>query len=155
MKKILAITLVCLLVLPFLSVQAVSAQGPKTIYCDQMIVYPLTPTEDPHWIGTLSGCGLAGTVEFWETPSNFVVGKTEHYFEIFKITTPTGIISGWDNGVWNFSTFKFRAEGRVTAADGEWADLVGYKLHEMGTTTDPNDPTATAIYGPSTMSLTP
>ncbi len=155
MKKIFAIALVCLLLLPFLSVHTVSAQGPKTIYCDQVIVYPLTPVEDPHWIGTLSGCGLAGTVEYWETSRNYIVGKTEHFFELFKITTPGGVISGWDNGVWNFSTFEFRAQGEVTAATGEWAYLLGYKFHESGTTTDPNAPGATSINGVSAMFLAP
>jgi hypothetical protein len=155
MKKILAITLICLLVLPALTVQAVSAKaaGPKIIHCDQMIVFDTINSD--HWIGTLSGCELAGTIEYWETDQNYVVGKTEHFFEIFKITTPNGVISGWDNGVWNFSTFKFRAEGRVTAAYGDWAFLLGYKFHEMGTTTDPFDPNATVIYGPSTMFLAP
>jgi hypothetical protein len=99
-------------------------------------------------------------VEYWETDANYVVGakggKVEHYFEIFKITTATGEIWGHEKGVYNFmSNFKFNADGWVTSATGEWASLVGYKFHEIGWTTDPNDPNATAIYGPSTMFLAP
>ncbi len=39
--------------------------------------------------------------------------------------------------VWNFATFKFRANGWVTKASPQWAGLVGAKFHEMGTTSDP------------------
>jgi hypothetical protein len=154
MKKFLVLTLICVLVLPLMWVQPVSAggKGLKNISCDQMIVYDWGAGSN-HWVGNLSGCPIAGTVEYWETDLNFSVGKTEHFFEEFLITTPTGTISGMEKGIWNFATFKFRAEGWVTKATGEWTYLVGYKFHEMGTTTDPN--IGTAIYGPSTMFLTP
>jgi hypothetical protein len=160
MKKLLTATFIGVLVLSFLVVPAVSAQaaGPKVIRCDQMIVFDFINSD--HWVGSLTGCAIAGTVEYWETDQNYVVGakggKVEHYFEIFKITTASGVIWGHEKGVYNFmSNFKFNADGWVTSATGNWAYLVGYKFHEIGWTTDPNDPTATAIYGPSSMFLAP
>lgn len=99
------------------------------------VVFPECP--DCHWAGTISG-DIVGTIELWEIWDKiFVVGSTEHYFETFKITTSTGVISGVDQGLWNFATFKFRANGWVTEATGDWAYLVGYKVHEMGTTSAP------------------
>ena len=155
MKKLLTATFIGVLVLSFLAMPAGSAQaaGSKIFHCDQMIVSGLSSAAD--WVGNLTGCKIAGEVYYWETDQNYVVGGTEHFFETFLITTATGTISGVEMGIWNFSTFKFRAEGWVTAADGEWAYLVGYKFHEMGTTTDPFDPNALAVYGPSTMFLAP
>jgi hypothetical protein len=160
MKKFLALTLICVLVLPLMSVQPVSAggKGPQIIRCDQLIASGLSNAAD--WVGTLSGCAIAGDVYYWETDQNYVTGakggKVEHYFENFLITTPTGTISGAEKGIYNFSSnFKFSADGWVTGATGAWTYLVGYKFHEIGWTTDPFDPNATALYGTSTMFLAP
>ena len=152
MRKVFAASLLLILALLFTTVGTVSAKpkNPKSFKCDQVITFDTVNSD--HWIGTLSNCNIEGTVEYWETDQNYVVGKTEHFFELFQITTATGTIKGYDNGVWNFSTFKFRANGRVTEADGAWADLVGLKFHEMGVTTSPEFP---VIVGPSTMSLMP
>ncbi len=83
------------------------------------------------------------------------MGKTEHFFEKFVITTDGGdIIKGDDNGVWNFPTFKFRANGWVAEASGSSSYLVGYKLHEIGVTTAfPPPPGVTTITGWATMFL--
>jgi hypothetical protein len=89
------------------------------------------------WHGTITG-DITGTIWFWETDRNRFPGHTEHFFEVFLITGGDGSISGYDNGVWNFATFKFRAEGRVTAASGGWTGLVGRKYFESGRTSDPN-----------------
>jgi hypothetical protein len=151
MRKVLAVTLICILALLFTSVGAVSAKAnvSRSFGCDQLIIFDTFNSD--HWVGTLSGCDLAGKVEYWETDQNYVVGKTEHFFETFTITPDAGgVINGVDAGVWNFSTFKFRANGWVTDATGPWTSLVGYKFHEMGTTTSPDLP---VVYGPSTMSL--
>jgi hypothetical protein len=154
MKKIVALTLICVLVLPLMSACAVFT-APKTIRCDQLIVFDRKNSD--HWIGTLSGCAIAGKVEYWETPQNYVTGakgeKVEHYFETFTITTATGVIEGVDKGIYNLSSnFKFNADGSVTSATGAWTYLVGYKFHEIGWTTDPN---INPISGPSTMFLAP
>lgn len=90
------------------------------------------------WHGTVQG-DINGTVAFWETAANYVVGTTEHFFEVFTIWPDEGgSINGVDAGIWNFSTFKFRASGRVTDTSPEWTPLLGYKYFEMGTTSDPN-----------------
>jgi len=87
-----------------------------------------------HWVGPVTGCDIEGTLEVFETPANFFPGQTEHFFETFILTTDSGVISGVDNGVWAFNTFKFRANGWITQATGDWSYLVGYKLHESGYT---------------------
>jgi hypothetical protein len=148
MKKILAMTLVGLLVLPFMSACSSSTQ-PKSIKCDQMISIDGS-LPDPHWIGTLTGCELEGTVEYWETDLNFRVHGIEHFYETFKITTATGVITGVDAGDWDLiSTFKFTADGWVKDATGDWQYLEGYKFYETGITEG-----TTVLSGPSTMSLT-
>jgi hypothetical protein len=155
MKKIFALTLIIVLALSFSTAGALAApKEPTHIVCDQMISIDIA-SDDPHWSGPLTGCELEGaTAEYWETSQNYIAGKTEHFFEIIKITTPEGVIEGYDVGVWNFSTFKFRAEGRITSATGRWAYMVGYKFHEIGTTTEVPPPEGiTVIYGPSTMSI--
>ncbi len=155
MRKPLAVTLVSILALLFTSVGAVAAQPNETepFVCKQDITFDLS-LPDPHWIGKLTECDLEGKVEFWETSQNYVVGKTEHFFEIFKITTATGVINGVDDGVWNFPTFKFRANGWVTDASGDWTYLVGYKVHEIGTTSEfPPPAGSTVVTGTGTMTL--
>jgi len=153
MKKVLMITLVGLLILTFMSACSSSAK-PKSITCDQMISFDTTKP-DPHWIGTLTGSELEGTVEYWETDLNFTVHQIEHFYETFKITTEKGVITGVDNGDWDLTTFEFTADGWVKDAKGDWAYLRGYKFHETGTTTKvPLPAGTTVISGPSTMSLT-
>ncbi len=161
MKKLLTATLICVLVLSFLAVQGASAKAaaPKIIRCKQMITSGISSAAD--WVGTLSRCAIAGDVYYWEVPGkDYVTGSKgrmiEHYFETFTITTATGTISGFENGVYLlYFPFLFQSNGRVTSATGEWTTLVGYKFHEMGTTNDPLDPNTTVLYGPSTMFLAP
>jgi hypothetical protein len=92
-----------------------------------------------HWEVALTG-DIDGTmyVHGDESVEWFFPGKTEHFFETW-ITYPDsgGWFSGTDGGVWSFVTFKFRANGWVTDASPEWRRLVGYKFHEVGTTTNP------------------
>jgi|GEM_PF-2836311 len=157
MRTVLAVALAAVLVLLFTSggVLAAQSNGPKIIKCDQFIA--LYADDDPiHWRGGLSNCALAGadvhyyaseTKEYWES------GKVAHFYEDFVIKPVTGgYISGYDDGLWTFSTWKFRAEGRVTDASDEWSYLIGYKFHEMGTT-DALTEEWDIIEGPSTMFL--
>ena len=134
-KRSLILIMVLMLTLLFLSITAVSAQPNKPMACVVDIAYD--PGVDPCWQGTVSDCPIAGDITVCENPAPVFRGKTEHFFEEFTIDTGKGVIKGIDAGVWNFSTFKFRVNGWVTSADGDWAYLVGYKLHEMGTTSDP------------------
>jgi hypothetical protein len=91
-------------------------------------------TDPLHWEGTVTG-DIEGDIVVTEGMPTFP-GKTEHFFETFVITTSGGdTIEGYDEGVWSFQTFKWRANGRVTIATGIWADMVGCKVHEIGMTT--------------------
>ena len=163
MKKVLAVTLIAVVALLLTSggVLAAQSNGPKIIKCDQFIaVYSTDP--EPHWRGTLSNCALDGAqVHYFgsSTKTGWESGKVAHFYEDFVILPESGgYIKGYDDGLWTFSTWKFRAEGRVTEASPEWSHLVGYKFHEMGTTDDPtllpSDPEEEwVLNGPSTMFL--
>jgi hypothetical protein len=136
-KRTFILIMALVLILLFLSMTAVSAQPNKPMEC--VVDAAFDPGVDPQcWHGMVSGCPIAGEVTICENPAIFP-GKTEHFFEEFTIHTGQGDIYGIDAGVWNFATFKFRANGWVTSATGDWAYLVGYKLHEMGTSSNPDD----------------
>jgi hypothetical protein len=157
MKKILAVALIAVVALLLTSagVSAAPSNGPKIIKCDQFIAVYLSDLE-PHWRGNLSNCFLGGAdVHYYGKPEGWFSGKVAHFYEDFVIYPKTGgYIKGYDDGLWNFgTTWKFRAEGRVTEASSEWSYLVGYKFHEMGTTDDANLPGWTVLKGPSTMFL--
>jgi len=137
----------CMLALP-----AAALADTEDIYRADVAIAIDLAASDAHWVGTATG-DIAGKVEFWETPDNYIVGKVMHFYESFKITTATGVIQGYDVGLWNFSMFKFRAEGRVTSATGDWAGLVGYKFHEMGYTTAFPPPDGHTISGTGSMFL--
>jgi hypothetical protein len=89
----------------------------------------------PYWTGTVSG-DISGSIILMENPATFP-GITEHFDESFTITTTDGvIIKGYDLGVYNLNTFKFRANGGVTEVSSPaWEYLVGYNMHFSGTTT--------------------
>jgi hypothetical protein len=142
--RVMAIALITftVLALTLVSAPAVSA---KTLKCDQIIYYNEWDEPGPnpnhpeleYWKGEITGA-ITGTCYFWETEKNYIVGKTEHFFEDFHIDLGDGWISGHDEGVWNFATFKFRANGWVTSASENYVYLIGSKFHEEGTTTNPD-----------------
>ena len=163
MKKVLAVTLIAVVALLLTSggVLAAQSNGPKIIKCDQFIaVYSTDP--EPHWRGTSA---TAPSMELKSTTTDRRRRRAgsparSHTSTRTSSSIPTsgGFIKGYDDGLWNFSTWKFRSEGRVTEASPEWSHLVGYKFHEMGTTDDPNllpsDPEVDwVLNGPSTMFL--
>jgi hypothetical protein len=96
-----------------------------------------------YWLGTVTGpdCSVAGTIRFDAVLAEYSYpGKTMHFVEEFTIWPDTGgVIRGKNWGVWNMSTFKFRAHGWVRDASDEWAHLIGYQYHEMGKTSNPAD----------------
>lgn len=118
-----------------LSMPCIRAQddGPALLHCTLAADVVWEPT--PHWVGTVSG-DISGSIVMMENPATFP-GMTEHFNESFTITTTDGIIiKGYDLGVYNLKTFKFRANGGITEVSSpDMQSLVGYKLHEMGTTT--------------------
>jgi hypothetical protein len=88
------------------------------------------------WIGTISG-DIVGVIVI--TPSSAIFpGSTEHFLETFEIVTGEGVvIRGYDEGVWNMKTGKFRSNGRITRVIdelGEMSYLVGYRVHISGVT---------------------
>ena len=89
----------------------------------------------PYWIGTVSG-DISGSIILMENPATFP-GTTEHFDESLTITTTDGVvIKGYDLGVYNLNTFKFRANGGITEVSSPaWEYLVGCDLHMSGTTT--------------------
>jgi len=89
----------------------------------------------PYWTGTVSG-DISGNIILMENPATFP-GATEHFDESLTITTTEGVvITGYDLGVYNLKTFKFRANGGITEVSSpDWEYLVGYNLHFRGTTT--------------------
>jgi len=124
------LALVCVLSMPGIKAQD---DEPELLFCTLEADVVWAPT--PHWVGTVSG-DISGSIVMMENPATFP-GMTEHFNESFTITTTDGVvIKGYDLGVYNLKTFKFRANGGITEVSApDLQYLVGYKLHEMGTTT--------------------
>jgi len=157
-KTAIVVSALAMLVLVILVAPAVWA---KTLKCDQTIYYndygvpgphPYHTAETGYWMGTITGA-LTGTVYFWElTPEPYLVGNVMHFSEDFYIDFGDGWVSGYDKGIWNFATFKFRATGWVTDTSANYAYLLGNKFHEEGITSSPNvlpiTGTGTCFIGP-------
>lgn len=135
-KKALILMVVLLLLL--VSMTAASAMPKDAGRMDCVISITYDPAVGDYWSGPVTGCALAGTIRFVESPDNYSADGLEYFFEDFTIWPDSGgVIYGKDSGVWDFTTFKFRAKGQVTSASKEWANLVGFKFVEMGRTSDP------------------
>jgi hypothetical protein len=127
MVTILVFTVMCL---TLVSVPTVSAQPNKPLRCEVEMAFDW---DSYQWIGTVSG-DIEGSITFTPEGATFP-GSTEHFFETWVIETDGGdVIKGYHKGVWSFKTFKFRTNGKVTSASGEWSHLVGRKVHSIGTT---------------------
>lgn len=128
----------------------VSAKGNAggTIDCALDITYA-DWGDGEYWFGQVYGpeCDVQGDIMFIEDEPS-LPGNTMHFVEEFTIWPSSasggGFIKGKDWGVWNFSTFKFRANGWVTDASPQWDYLVGAHYHEIGVTTEPGP----VIYAP-------
>lgn len=136
-KGLLKLITVLIVALLFMPISAVSAESNAPIECELNIIYDQYEPGVFYWLGTLSGCILEGTIRFDAVPDEYAEsGKVLHFVEEFTIHPDKGgEIKGKNWGVWNFSTFKFRANGWVRETSPGWADLVGAKYHEIGTTT--------------------
>ncbi|MGD2040799.1 MAG: hypothetical protein PVH11_08230 [Anaerolineae bacterium] len=132
--------IVLMVALLLVSSAAVAAQpsDSRAIECVLDIDY-----NGAYWFGTVTGprCSVEGTIRFDAVEDEyFYPGKTMHFVEEFTIwPSDGGEIYGKDWGVWNMTTFKFRAQGWVTDASDEWAHLVGSRYHEIGVTSNPDD----------------
>jgi len=159
-KRALILTIVLAVVLLFAMSSAVSADpaGFRAIKCDLDITYD-DYGDGEYWLGTVSGddCGVAGTIRFDSVGEEyFFPGNTMHFVENFTIwpgsdSQEGDSIEGKNCGVWNLTTFHYRAHGWVTKASGEWSDLEGAQYHENGVTDpfhgDPDEYPITAFGG--------
>lgn len=111
-----------------------SATAKKPLKCEQVFEFDWDLYQ---WIGTLSG-DITGEIVITPSAATFP-GRTEHFIETFEITTDGGaIIRGYDIGIWNFNTGRFRTNGYVTQViddSGELLYLIGYHVHFQGVTT--------------------
>ncbi len=86
------------------------------------------------WNGTIHG-DLEGVMTFWATgyggPGRDV-GNVHFFTEDWVIVTEDGIIAGIDSGLTGFANWKYRMNGEVTYADGEYDGLVGRRVHMHG-----------------------
>ena len=93
-----------------------------------------------YWLGTVTGddCDVEGTIRFDAVDEEYTFpGKTMHFVEEFTIWPDSGgWIKGKNWGVWNLTTFRYRANGWVKETSAEWDQLVGSKYHEGGVTGD-------------------
>ena len=152
MKKGSLIPIAVLMVaLLFVLISVVSARSDQSAVIECVIDIAFDEYPDGfYWQGPVTGCSLEGTIEFRENEERpyYETGNMAHFFEKFTIYPDSGgEIYGKNWGVWNFSTFKFRANGWVRETSPEWAHLVGAKYHEMGTTSPP-PPEPGPIYAP-------
>jgi hypothetical protein len=132
MRKKLAVAIITGLVIAIaLTIPAIS-QPYKPLR--SQIDFELVWDPVPHWEGTLTG-DIEGEIIVALQGATFP-GTTEHFYETWVITTSDGTIEGYDNGVWSFVTFKFRANGKITDATGSLEHLEGCNVHFMGTTTE-------------------
>ena len=105
----------------------------------------------PHWEGVLTG-DIEGEIIVALQDATFP-GTTEHFYETWVITTSDGILEGYDNGVWNFNTFKFRANGEITEATGSLEHLEGCNVHFMGFTSEFPVPPGEEVTCSATMTI--
>lgn len=141
MKKWMIVIVTMLIVVFVFSAMTAAAGRPDPVGTFDCTVDLYWSVDVGHWTGTVSDCELAGNIEaFAVLEEYFLPGNTMHYVEIFDIyPTSGGEVHGKHYGVWNFSTWKFRDHGGITAASGQWSYLVGYKTLQIGTTTPEAD----------------
>lgn len=158
-KPKLVTTIMLALFLVGMLVATVAAQPKKPLRCELYIELNWdwigfgVGTSPYTWIGTVSG-DINGDIYVTLTGASFP-GKTEHFSETWIIETADGSISGFDEGVWRMSNFKWVANGGVTSADGTWSYLVGSKMQYRGTTTEFPVPFGTPVNGAGTLMIVP
>lgn len=155
MKKGLLLLMTALMItLLFASFSTAAAKPNGPIVCSVDMEY-----NGAYWEGMVRKCSLAGTIRFDPDPENpsYVAGKTLHFFELFTIEPNSGgVIQGNTVGVGHlYKPFQFRANGWVTDATEQWSHLVGNKYFEMGTSTDPLDPSIPLTANDMVMRIVP
>jgi len=106
--KRLVILIVLVLIFAFIAAPPVSAKPKKILKCELYIElnWDWFKGASPYtWTGRVSG-DINGEIHITLASTPRFTGKTEHFYEIWKIVTDDGIIEGYDSGVWHFSNFK-------------------------------------------------
>jgi hypothetical protein len=136
MKKRLLIAIVLALVLSLTLAAPASAKIKNKERPLVSLMNMAVPTADhpDTWFGTVSG-DINGTLEVGELPS-FEGPFLYTFTEWFEVKTAMGDVRGFDMGVWNLTTFQFRASGWVTDATGPYERYIGWMLYEDGYTSD-------------------
>lgn len=152
MRKMLTVSLIlCAVALLFtLLMPAVSAEPMSPLRSEASFMLNwdwvgVGGTSPISWIGTIWG-DIEGDVTLSAIQATFP-GILEHYSETWVITTSTGTITMYQEGVWSFMSLKFKSNGYVTAATGAWEYLVGSDAHVRGTTTPFPVPQGTPVIG--------
>lgn len=145
-KKTIVLYIVSILTLTTVIAPIVSAQPMKPLRCEIEMDLSWTPFG---WDGEISG-DIDG--DLWITPLRAVFpGITEHYQEEWFIETAEGTITVYQEGVWSFKSFKFKSNGYVSAATGDWAYLEGARVHVRGVTTPFDGTPGASVHGDGTV----
>jgi len=156
MRKLLLLPLsLCVIaLLSTLSMSTAIAQPMKPLRCEVLLQLNWDWVgfggSSPYtWIGTITG-DIEGTATLSLIGATFP-GITEHYSETWIITTTTGSITIYQEGVWSFKSYKFKSNGWITAATGTWTYLLESDAHVRGVTTPFPVPAPTPVTGTGTM----
>ena len=90
---------------------------------------------DPVWSGTISG-DIEGKMFYYNTGRKDV--SQAHFFEETWLITDEDVntlLTGTDSGVVSWANDKYRMNGVVTEAYGDYAHLVGHNVHMSGSIT--------------------
>lgn len=144
---LLTMAMVAILLFAFSSAVSASQDNAGAITCKLDINYT-----GAFWFGTVSGpkCSVTGDIRFDAILEEYNFRPNPEDLHVMQFVEeftlwPGGYakdapwIKGKNCGVWNFSTFKYRAHGWVTDVSDEdqMGHLVGAQYHEMGITSDP------------------
>jgi hypothetical protein len=104
-----------------------TAQVDSTINCQMELDFYF---DNPIWRGTISG-GISGEIYF-SNIGDKESGMAYHFAETWVIKdVDTVLLSGTDEGVVGPNS-KYRMNGVVTYAAGQWAHLLGRNIHASG-----------------------
>jgi hypothetical protein len=111
----------------------------KPLYGEMELYFQPDTAPSPVWSGTISG-DINGCMHFYNT-GDVVVGQADHFWEIWVITDCEGnmLLEGTDKGVFSMKNGKYRMNGVVTDAVGDYEYLIGHNVHMSGIITfDPD-----------------
>ena len=136
-NKLLTLTLALVSILmTVVVVNAIPLYGEMAL--DFMAPGPTHPVLliDPVWSGTISGDDINGKMFFYNTGGKDV-GQAHFFEETWLITDDdlNTLLTGTDSGVVSWANDKYRMNGVVTEAYGDYAHLVGHNVHMSGSIT--------------------